>query len=60
MNLKKVNAATIRDYCPFPIIDHVLKRVAGAKAYRFLDGLFGYNQLSIALEDQHKMDFAME
>ena len=51
VNLKKVNAATIRDHYPLPITDHVLKRVAGAKAYSFLDGFCGYNQVSIALKD---------
>ena len=60
VNLKKVNAATIRDHYPLPITDHVLERVAGAEAYSFLDGFSGYNQLSIALEDQHKMAFAIE
>ena len=53
VNLKKVNAATIRDHYPLPIIDHVLERVAGAEAYSFLDGFSGYNQLSIAPKDQH-------
>ena len=60
MNFKKVNAVTIRDHYPLPITNHVLERVASAKAYHFLDGFSGYNQLSIAREDQHKMDFAME
>ena len=58
VNLKKVNAATIRDHYPLPITDHVLERVAGVDSYSFLDGFFGYNQLSIALEGQYKMDFA--
>ena len=56
---KKVNAVTIWDHYPLPITDHVLERVAGAKAYSFLDGFSGYNQLSSA-KDQHKMSFATE
>ena len=60
VNLKKVNAAKIRDQYPLPITNHVLERVAGAKAYSFLDGLFVYNQLSIAPKDQHKMAFAIK
>ena len=60
MNLKKVNAATIRDHYPLPIIDHVLERVARKKAYSFLDGFSGYNQVSIKQEDQHKTTFATE
>ena len=58
VNLKKVNVATIKDHYPLPITNHVLERVAGAKAYSFLDEFFGHNQLSIALEDQHKTTFA--
>ncbi|MCO5584355.1 hypothetical protein L7F22_038281 [Adiantum nelumboides] len=58
VNLKKVNATTIRDNYSLPITDHVLDRVAKKQAYSFLDGFLGYNQLAIALEDQHKMAFA--
>ena len=58
--LKKVNATTLWGHYPLPITDHVLERVAGAEAYSFLDGFFGYNQLSIAPKDQHKMAFVME
>ena len=51
VNLKKVNATTIRDNYPLPIMEHVLERVAGKEAYSFLDGFSGYNQVSIALQD---------
>ena len=47
VNLKKVNAATIRDHYPLPITEHVLERVAGGEAFSFLDGFSGYNQLLI-------------
>ncbi|MCO5561602.1 hypothetical protein L7F22_015223 [Adiantum nelumboides] len=57
VNLKKVNAATIRDNYPLHITDHVIEREAGREAYSFLDGFLGYNQLAIKLEDQHKMAF---
>ena len=60
VNLKKVNAATIRDHYPLPITDHVLERVAGGEAFSFLDGFSGYNQLLIHPNDQHKMAFATE
>ena len=43
VNLKKVNAATIKDNYPLPIMDHVIKRVVGAEAYSFLDGFSTYN-----------------
>lgn len=60
VNLKKVNAATIRDHYPLPLTEHVLERVAGKQAYSFLDGFSGYNQVSIKQEDQHKTAFATE
>ena len=60
VNLKKVNAAIVQDHYPLPITDHVLERVAGKRAYSFLDGFFGYNQVSIKEEDQHRTAFATE
>ena len=60
INLKKVNAATIRDHYPLPIIDHVIERVARTKVYSFLDGFSRYNQISIDPRDQHKTAFASE
>ena len=54
VNLKKVNAATICDHYPLPIMDHVINKVAGAKGYSFLDGFLGYNQVSILPQDQQK------
>ena len=60
VNLKKVNATTIRDNYPLPIIEHVLERVARKEAYSFLDGFSRYNQVSIELKDQHKTAFATE
>ena len=35
-------------------IDHMLDRLAGKGWYCFLDGYLGYNQISIAPEDQEK------
>ena len=43
VNLKKVNAATIRDNYRLPIVEHVIERVAGKEAYSFLDDFSGYN-----------------
>ncbi|MCO5605372.1 hypothetical protein L7F22_059555 [Adiantum nelumboides] len=60
LNLKKVNAATIRDNYPLPIIEHVLERVAGKEAYNFLDDFSRYNQLLIDPKDQHKTAFAID
>ncbi|MCO5551478.1 hypothetical protein L7F22_004982 [Adiantum nelumboides] len=60
VDLKKVNAATRRDHYPLPYSKHVLERVAGKEAYSFLDGYSGYNQITIALEDQAKTAFITE
>ena len=35
------NATNVCNHSPLPIMDHVIKRVNGSKAYGFLDGLFG-------------------
>lgn len=51
VNLKKVNAASIRDHYPLPLIEHVLERVVGKQAYSFLDKFWGYNHVSIKQED---------
>ncbi|MCO5569648.1 hypothetical protein L7F22_023364 [Adiantum nelumboides] len=60
IDLKKINAATRRDHYPLPYSEHVLERVAGKEAYSFLDGYSGYNQITIALEDQAKTAFITE
>ena len=54
-DLKKVNAITARDgYC-LPVTKHVLERVAGKKAYSFLNKFSSYNQVTIVECDQHKI-----
>ena len=60
INLKKVNAATIRDHYPLPITNHVIERVARAEAHSFLDGFLGYNQIIIDPKHQHNTAFAFE
>ena len=58
VDLKKVNAITIRDHYPLPFTKHVLKRVGGHEAYSFLDKFSKYNQVSINSKDQHEIAFA--
>ncbi|RDY09838.1 hypothetical protein CR513_05727, partial [Mucuna pruriens] len=42
----------------YPIIDNqVLEKLAEKSHYCFLDGFFGYMQIHIAPEDQHKTTF---
>ena len=51
IDYRKLNTATKKDHYPLPFIDQMLDRLAGHSHYCFLDGYFGYNQISIALED---------
>lgn len=40
-----------------PFIDQMLDRIVGKDWYYFLNGYFGYNQISIAPKDQERMTF---
>ena len=57
MNIEKLNIATRNDHYPLPFIDQMLDRLAGHLHLCFLDEYYGYNQISIALEDQEKTTF---
>ena len=46
-----------KDNFPMPFMDQMLDRLAGKGWYCFFDGYSGYNQISIALEDQEKTTF---
>ena len=46
-----------KDHFPLPFIDQMLDRLAGNEYFCFLDGYSGYNQITIALEDQEKTTF---
>ena len=57
IDYRKLNTATIKDHYPLPFIDQMLDRLAGHSYFYFLDGYSGYNQISIAPEDQEKTTF---
>ena len=57
IDYRALNASTRKDHFPLPFIDQMLDRLAGHEYYCFLDGYSGYNQIHIALEDQHKSSF---
>ena len=57
IDYRKLNTTTRKDHYPLPFIDQLLDRLARHSHYCFLDGYFGYNQISIALEDQEKSTF---
>ena len=57
IDYRKLNITTRKDHYPLPFIDQMLDRLAGHSHYFFLDGYSGYNQISIAPEDQEKTTF---
>ena len=57
VDYRGLNKATKKDHFPLPFIDQVLDTLAGKKYFSFLDGYSGYNQISIAPEDQDKTIF---
>ena len=57
IDYRKLNTVTRKDYFPLPFIDQMLDRLAGHPHFFFLDGYSGYNQISIASEDQEKTTF---
>lgn len=54
---RKLNKATRKDHFPLPFIDQMLDRLVGHGYCCFLDGYSGYNQITIAPEDQEKTTF---
>nr|GFB60595.1 reverse transcriptase domain-containing protein [Tanacetum cinerariifolium] len=57
IDYRKLNKATKKDHFPHPFMDKMLERLAGNEYYCFLDGFFGYFQISIDPKDQEKTTF---
>ena len=57
IDYRKLNTTIRNGHYPLPFIDQMLDRLVGHPHYCFLDGYFGYNQISIAPEDQEKTTF---
>ncbi|CAN6585445.1 unnamed protein product [Malus baccata var. baccata] len=57
VDYRKINAGTRKDHFPLPFIDQMLGMLAGRAFYCFLDGYSGYNQITVAPEDQEKTTF---
>ena len=57
IDYRKLNTTTKKDQFPLPFIDQMLDMLAGHSHLCFLDGYSGYNQISIAPEDQEKTTF---
>lgn len=57
MDYRELNKATRKDHFPLSFINQMLDRLAGKEFYCFLDDYSGYNQITIASEDQEKTTF---
>ncbi|KAL5544755.1 hypothetical protein UlMin_008539 [Ulmus minor] len=57
IDYRKLDDATRKDHFPLPFIDQMVERLSGHEYYCFLDGYSGYNQISLAPEDQEKTTF---
>jgi hypothetical protein len=57
IDYRKLNKATKKDHFPLPFIDEILERLAKHSFFFFLDGYFGYHQISIHPDDQDKTTF---
>jgi hypothetical protein len=57
MDYKKVNEHTIKDHNPLPNIQEALERLHGKRLFSKFDIRWGYNNIRIAEEDQHKAAF---
>jgi hypothetical protein len=52
-----LNKACPKDNFSMPFIDQVVDECVGCKAFYFMDGFLGYNQIQIKLEEKHKTSF---
>ena len=54
VNLSKVS---LKDNCPLPKVDHILRRVVGSQRMSIVDGFSGYNQVAVHPNDQENIAF---
>lgn len=52
-----LNAVTVKNKHPMPIVDELIDELAGGQWFSKLDFRSGYHQIRIALEDTHKTAF---
>jgi hypothetical protein len=52
-----LNKACTKDNFPTPFINQIIDDCAKCKVFSFMDNFYGYNQIEIILEDQHKTSF---
>jgi hypothetical protein len=57
VDYRDINKAFPKDNFPTPFVDQIVDDCAGSEIFSLMDGFFGYNQINIAPEDQHKTAF---
>jgi hypothetical protein len=54
---RDINKACPEDNFPTPFVNQIIDDCAGSEIFSLMDGFYGYNQINIIPEDQHKMTF---
>ena len=57
MDFRRLNALTIKNRFPMPIIEEILEELAGSKYFTKLDMKSGYHQVRMKPEDEYKTAF---
>lgn len=57
INVRDLNKACLKDKFPLPNIDSLVNSTTGHEMLLLMDGFSGYNQIKVALEDQHEIAF---
>jgi hypothetical protein len=57
VDYRDINKACPKDNFPTPFIDQIIDDCASSEIFSLMDGFFGYNQINITPEDQHKTAF---
>uniref|UniRef100_A0A452YJ10 Reverse transcriptase domain-containing protein n=1 Tax=Aegilops tauschii subsp. strangulata TaxID=200361 RepID=A0A452YJ10_AEGTS len=57
VDYRQLNAMTVKNRYPLPIIDELLDELAGSKFFISLDLRAGYHQIRMKPEDEHKTAF---